>query len=203
MLYSREIAFAAAEVYARAAEQRGAWDARLEALIVDSVLRGEADEAVRSPSDRAGLGIHERRLRRARDSRLTGDSADGSRRDQALRRRSALRRAVRGPGRPAGRRARRGGRRRQGGRLDRGPLRRGSRSSPVRSSTICWPPTSRPAPRSPGCGRPRPGRRRRARCRATTCCPSGPSPVTVTPAGSWSTEIYQPLVEAGSGLLET
>jgi DNA-binding PucR family transcriptional regulator len=48
MLYSREIAFAAAEVYARAAEQRGAWDARLEALIVDSVLRGEADDAVRS-----------------------------------------------------------------------------------------------------------------------------------------------------------
>jgi len=48
MRYSREVAFAAAEVYARAAEQRGAWDARLEALIVDSVLRGEADEAVRS-----------------------------------------------------------------------------------------------------------------------------------------------------------
>src|SRR5919206_968784 len=35
MLFSREVAFAAAEVYARAAEQRGAWDARLEALIVD------------------------------------------------------------------------------------------------------------------------------------------------------------------------
>ena len=54
MLYSREIAFAAAEVYARAAEQRGAWDARLEALIVDSVLRGEADDAVRSRA--AALG---------------------------------------------------------------------------------------------------------------------------------------------------
>ena len=54
MLYSREVAFAAAEVYARAAEQRGAWDARLEALIVDSVLRGEADEAVRSRA--AALG---------------------------------------------------------------------------------------------------------------------------------------------------
>ncbi len=54
MHYSREIAFAAAEVYARAAEQRGAWDARLEALIVDSVLRGEADEAVRSRATALG-----------------------------------------------------------------------------------------------------------------------------------------------------
>ena len=46
--YSREIAFGAAEVYARAAELRGAWDARLEALVVDSVLRGETDESLRS-----------------------------------------------------------------------------------------------------------------------------------------------------------
>jgi DNA-binding PucR family transcriptional regulator len=52
--YSREIAFATADVYARAAEARGAWDARLEALIVDSVLRGEADEEVRSRA--AALG---------------------------------------------------------------------------------------------------------------------------------------------------
>jgi hypothetical protein len=54
MRYSREVAFAAAEVYARAAEQRGAWDARLEALVVDSVLRGEADEAVRSRATALG-----------------------------------------------------------------------------------------------------------------------------------------------------
>ena len=33
--YAREVAFATAEVYARAAEMRGAWDARLEALVVD------------------------------------------------------------------------------------------------------------------------------------------------------------------------
>jgi PucR C-terminal helix-turn-helix domain len=44
-MYSREIAFAAASVYARAAEQRGAWDARLETLIVDALLSG-ADERV-------------------------------------------------------------------------------------------------------------------------------------------------------------
>jgi hypothetical protein len=54
VLFSREVAFAAAEVYARAAEMRGAWDARLEALVVDSLLRGEADEAVRSRA--AALG---------------------------------------------------------------------------------------------------------------------------------------------------
>lgn len=54
LLYSREVAFAAADVYARAAEVRGAWDARLEALVVDSLLRGEADEAVRSRA--AALG---------------------------------------------------------------------------------------------------------------------------------------------------
>jgi hypothetical protein len=54
MLFSREVAFAAADVYARAAEMRGAWDARLEALIVDSVLRGEADESMRSRA--AALG---------------------------------------------------------------------------------------------------------------------------------------------------
>jgi hypothetical protein len=43
--YSRDIAFSAADVYARAAEARGLWDARLEALVVDSIISGEsADE---------------------------------------------------------------------------------------------------------------------------------------------------------------
>lgn len=46
--YSREVAFAAADVYARAAESRGAWDSRLEALVVDAVLRGESSDALRS-----------------------------------------------------------------------------------------------------------------------------------------------------------
>jgi hypothetical protein len=46
--YSREVAFSAAEVYARAAEVRGAWDARLEALVVDALVRGEADDSLRS-----------------------------------------------------------------------------------------------------------------------------------------------------------
>jgi len=54
LLYSREIAFAAADVYARAAESRGLWDARLEALVVDSILTGEYDAEL--PSRVAALG---------------------------------------------------------------------------------------------------------------------------------------------------
>jgi DNA-binding PucR family transcriptional regulator len=54
LLYSREIAFSAADVYARAAEARGLWDARLEALVVDSILSGEAEEEL--PSRIAALG---------------------------------------------------------------------------------------------------------------------------------------------------
>jgi sugar diacid utilization regulator len=52
--YAREVAFATAEVYAKAAEMRGAWDARLEALVVDSVLRAEADDTVRSRASALG-----------------------------------------------------------------------------------------------------------------------------------------------------
>lgn len=54
--YSRDVAFAAADVYARAAEARGLWDARLEALVVDSILTGEADTEL--PSRIAALGWH-------------------------------------------------------------------------------------------------------------------------------------------------
>ena len=45
-------------VYARAAEARGAWDARLEALVVDAVVRAEADEAVLSRASALGWGAH-------------------------------------------------------------------------------------------------------------------------------------------------
>lgn len=48
LTYSREVAFACAQVYAQAAETRGAWDARLESLVVDAVLRAEADDSLRS-----------------------------------------------------------------------------------------------------------------------------------------------------------
>lgn len=52
--YSRELAFAAAQIYAQAAESRGAWDARLEAAVVDAILRGEPDEALHSRASALG-----------------------------------------------------------------------------------------------------------------------------------------------------
>ncbi|MEY4042832.1 MAG: hypothetical protein RL529_399 [Actinomycetota bacterium] len=71
LLYSREIAFSAADVYAKAAEARGLWDARLEALVVDSILSGESQEELASRI--AALGW------RARGSVavLVGNTAEG------------------------------------------------------------------------------------------------------------------------------
>jgi PucR C-terminal helix-turn-helix domain/GGDEF-like domain len=46
--YTREIAFGTAQVYARTAEARGAWDARLEALVVESLVHGEVDDGLQS-----------------------------------------------------------------------------------------------------------------------------------------------------------
>jgi hypothetical protein len=54
--FGREVAFAAATVYASAAEARGAWDARLEALVVDAVVRGDHDSAGAVLSRAAALG---------------------------------------------------------------------------------------------------------------------------------------------------
>lgn len=54
--YSREVAFDAAEVYAHAAESRGAWDARIEAVVLDAVVRGEADETVLARASSLGWG---------------------------------------------------------------------------------------------------------------------------------------------------
>ncbi|MCU1673629.1 MAG: PucR family transcriptional regulator [Frankiales bacterium] len=54
--YSREVAFAAAEVYAAAAEERGAWDARTEAAVVDALARGDAGAAVLTRASALGWG---------------------------------------------------------------------------------------------------------------------------------------------------
>jgi hypothetical protein len=55
--FSREIAFAAARVYAGAAETRGRWDARLEALVIDGLVRGVGSTEEGSPvSQLAALG---------------------------------------------------------------------------------------------------------------------------------------------------
>ena len=86
--YSREVAFATAEVYARAAEVRGAWDARLEALVVDAVLRGEADEAC-GPAPRRWAGASA-----ARSPWSSGDAPDAAPRRRSL---DGVQRAARPP----------------------------------------------------------------------------------------------------------
>ena len=80
--YSREVAFAAAEIYARAAELRGAWDERLEASVVDAVLRGETDDTVLSRASTLGWPSTARR-------RGGGGRGAGHRRPQRRRRRGA------------------------------------------------------------------------------------------------------------------
>lgn len=52
--YSREVAFAAATVYARAAENRGTWDARLQAMVVDALMRNDPVQELASQT--AALG---------------------------------------------------------------------------------------------------------------------------------------------------
>jgi DNA-binding PucR family transcriptional regulator len=52
--YGREVAFTSAMSYASAAETRGAWDARLEASVVDAIVRGDAEESLLSRA--AALG---------------------------------------------------------------------------------------------------------------------------------------------------
>lgn len=46
--YSRDLAFAAASAYADQAEARGAWDIRMEANIVDAVVRGDTGPELQS-----------------------------------------------------------------------------------------------------------------------------------------------------------
>ncbi|BBX15957.1 PucR family transcriptional regulator [Mycolicibacterium duvalii] len=48
--YSRDLAFAAASAYADQAEARGAWDTRMEANIVDAVVRGDVGPELQSQS---------------------------------------------------------------------------------------------------------------------------------------------------------
>ncbi|WP_436495523.1 PucR family transcriptional regulator [Actinokineospora sp. HUAS TT18] len=97
--YGREVAFASAMSYASAAEARGAWDARLEALVVDGIVRGDAEESLLSraaalgwdpaaeatvlvgnpPSDDPPTVVYEVRSRAARTSRPVLLGVQGSR----------------------------------------------------------------------------------------------------------------------------
>ena len=55
--FSREIAFAAAEVYAQAAEERGAWDARLHDLVFDAIVDGKSEEVIIARSRALGWDL--------------------------------------------------------------------------------------------------------------------------------------------------
>jgi hypothetical protein len=57
--FSREIGFAVASVYARAAEEQGAWHARHEALVIDAVVRDEVDESAASAAASLGWPLTE------------------------------------------------------------------------------------------------------------------------------------------------
>lgn len=57
--YSSEIAFAAAEFYARAAETRGAWDARLQDLVLDAILSGAPVDSLNSRASAAGWDVNQ------------------------------------------------------------------------------------------------------------------------------------------------
>ena len=52
--YSRQAAFAAAEVYARAAESRGSWDEHTESRVVDALVREHVDDAILSRASTLG-----------------------------------------------------------------------------------------------------------------------------------------------------
>ena len=70
--YSRDLAFAAASAYADAAEARGAWDTRMEANVVDAVVRGDTGPELQSRAaalnwDTTAPGTVDRRHCRAPD----------------------------------------------------------------------------------------------------------------------------------------
>lgn len=54
--FSREVAFGAARVYASTAETRGAWDARLQAMLVDGLLRGDDGDEIAGRAAALGWG---------------------------------------------------------------------------------------------------------------------------------------------------
>ena len=182
--YAREVAFATAEVYARAAEVRGAWDARLEALVVDSVLRGEADEAVLSRASALGWSGHGAVY-------VVLGEAPGRRADTDVF--EEVRRVARAASQDALCAT-------QGDRLvvllggtghGEGPVAPTcwSSSGRARSWWARWSAasstrTAPPAPRSPRTAPPRAGRTRPAPYAARSCCPSGCWPVTGTPAAT-------------------
>ncbi len=90
--YSRDLAFAAATAYADQAEARGAWDTRMEANVVDAVVRGDVGPELQSQAaalnwDATAPGDRHRRAAAAR----TGSDHDRRRRPRDRRRATARR----------------------------------------------------------------------------------------------------------------
>ena len=202
LVYAREIAFATAQVYAQAAEARGAWDARLESLVVNAVLSGEADEGAVSRAAALGWNSPEHVVRRPGHRARRRQRAD-RRGDPAGRPARQAPGAHRGARQPAGRHR---GRQRQpaaGREVPDRAVRGRARGGRARGAATCWRP---PGPRRP----PRPG------CKACAAWQDAPRPVLADdllperamagdPAAREQLveEIYRPLEEAGSALLET
>jgi hypothetical protein len=58
VVYSRDVAFAAAEIYAKAAESRGTWAEHTELLIIDSLINGEPDSTLVSRASTVGWPVN-------------------------------------------------------------------------------------------------------------------------------------------------
>ena len=182
--YSREIAFAAAQVYAGVAELRGRLDARLEALVVDVLLRGDVDETLLSRASALGWAA-------MTPVAVVIGAAPKGHPEQVL---DAVQRAARHAGVdvlagvPGDRLVVV-----LGGVEDRWPApgRCCPSSAPGPwSSGRPWPtwarPARRPGRRWPESERFPAGPRRRGRCSPPTCWPSGRCPATRRPAARWS-----------------
>ena len=201
--YAREVAFATAEVYARAAEVRGAWDARLEALVVDAVLRAETDEAVLSRASALGwsapgevavvLGAVPGRADATPTSSTRYDASPGPRGWT----RCAPPRASGWSWCSAASATRTRRRRRWSSSSAT------VRSSSARSRRASAGPTSRPAPRCRRTGRPPAGPTRRDRCSSDDLLPERALAGDGHARRHLVEEIYLPLVRAKGTLIET
>ena len=181
--YTRDVAFGAAQVYARAAETRAAWDARLEALVVNAVLRGEVDDGMHSWA--AALGWTSKPV-----TVIAGFTPEDEEPEVTIDQMQIAARRARADV-LAGVQGRRvivivGG--------DTDPMEAArpiaakcgpAPSSSGRRSPTCTTPPARRTPPSPGSAPQPAGRTRRAPSRRPSCCPNAPWTATRRPAGTW------------------
>ena len=205
LLFSREVAFATAHVYASFAENRGAWDARLEALVVDALVRGERSEELPGRAAALGWATTSRVVvagrRRAHHGSTRTPPCGGRRGRCAARCSSACTPSSWSSCSAAARTPRATTSRRwPSGWATSAPP---ARSWSARSSTGCRAPASRPPRRWPGCGPPAPGRAHPGRWPPMRCWPSGRWPGTRWPARPSRTGSPRPWRRAGGEVMET